>query len=501
MGSDKAMVLLFDYIVIVILAFVFAVTISNTITKEAGTIGTLRASGYSKREMIRHYMVLPVVVTLIAAVLGNVFGYTLIKDYIVDIYYNSYSLCTYQTLWNREAFVDTTIIPILLMVVVNFLVLYYNMQFSPLDFLRRDFKKKKKKKAFRLNTKLPFLHRFRIRILFQNIPNYVTLFIGIQFAAIILIFGRMFEPLLDDYAKLIENSMIADYQYVLKTPVETENTQAEKYCLSELETMEERYLTDEISVYGIDEDSDYIQKDIPEGKVLVSNGVMKKFGLKEGDTLALKSHYDAQTYDFVIAGEYDYDAAMAIFMARDDYLEMFEKTDDYFTGYFSNEILSDIEEASIATIVTQEDMTKLSRQLKVSMGEVMKIYDVFGIAMFILLMYLLSKQVIEKNTQSISMTKILGFYNGEIGGLYIVATAIVVIASLFVAMPVTDCLLRWVFHSYLYTEITGYIPYIISKDCFLFMIVLGLICYGVVSVLQLIKIRHISKSDALKNME
>jgi putative ABC transport system permease protein len=33
------------------------------------------------------------------------------------------------------------------------------------------------------------------------------------------------------------------------------------------------------------------------------------------------------------------------------------------------------------------------------------------------------------------------------------------------------------------------------------MIVLGLICYGFVSILQLVKIGRIPKSDALKNVE
>ena len=64
MGGDKAMVIMLLYIVIVIMAFVFGITISNTIRKEAGVIGTLRASGYTRQELIRHYMTLPVLVTL-----------------------------------------------------------------------------------------------------------------------------------------------------------------------------------------------------------------------------------------------------------------------------------------------------------------------------------------------------------------------------------------------------------------------------------------------------
>ena len=43
MGSDRAMMVMLLYIVMAILAFVFGITISNTIRKEAGVIGTLRA--------------------------------------------------------------------------------------------------------------------------------------------------------------------------------------------------------------------------------------------------------------------------------------------------------------------------------------------------------------------------------------------------------------------------------------------------------------------------
>ncbi len=48
MGSDKAMMEVLLYILIAIIAFVFAVTTNNTIMKEASVIGTLRASGYSR---------------------------------------------------------------------------------------------------------------------------------------------------------------------------------------------------------------------------------------------------------------------------------------------------------------------------------------------------------------------------------------------------------------------------------------------------------------------
>lgn len=74
MGGDKAMVEVLLYILIAIMAFVFAVTTNNTIQKEAAVIGTLRASGYTRRELLLHYISLPILVTILAAVIGNILG-------------------------------------------------------------------------------------------------------------------------------------------------------------------------------------------------------------------------------------------------------------------------------------------------------------------------------------------------------------------------------------------------------------------------------------------
>ena len=147
MGSDEAMGGVLLYILIGIIAIIFAITINNTIVKEASAIGTLRASGYTRGELIRHYLSMPVIVTLFAAVIGNVLGYTVFKKVVVSMYYNSYSLPTYETIWNAEAFVKTTLIPVILMLFVNLLIITKMMHHTPLQFLRHDLKKSKRKRS------------------------------------------------------------------------------------------------------------------------------------------------------------------------------------------------------------------------------------------------------------------------------------------------------------------------------------------------------------------
>lgn len=132
-GSDRAMMIVLLYVVIVIMAFVFAVTTNNTIFKEANVIGTLRASGYTRGELLAHYILLPIIVTIIGALVSNILGYTVFKNIFVNTYYESYSLTTYTTLWNAEAFLLTTIVPFVIMVVINVLIIGYRLRLSPLN--------------------------------------------------------------------------------------------------------------------------------------------------------------------------------------------------------------------------------------------------------------------------------------------------------------------------------------------------------------------------------
>ena len=90
-------------------------------------------------------MALPIVVTLLASIIGNILGYTSLKKYMANLYYNSYSLVKSETLWHKEAFIHTTVIPVILMFVINFLVLSKKLNLPPIRFLRHDLTKKEKK--------------------------------------------------------------------------------------------------------------------------------------------------------------------------------------------------------------------------------------------------------------------------------------------------------------------------------------------------------------------
>ncbi|MBS6599381.1 MAG: ABC transporter permease [Clostridium sp.] len=497
-GGDKGIMLTLLYVLIVIIAFVLAVTTSNTINSEASVIGTLRASGYTKGELLRHYMVLPLVVTVIGSCIGNILGYTVFEKVVANMYLGSYSLTTYVTRWNSEAFILTTIVPFIIMLVVNLFILMNKLSLSPLKFLRHNLKKREKKKVLKL-TKFKFFTRFRLRVIFQNMPNYITLFIGILFASILLMFGLMMSPLLDNYKNEVVDNMISKYQYILKSQVETKTKDAEKYCASSLKTYFNEEKGEEISIYGIKEDSEYVDIDFKDG-VYISDGFAEKYSLKVNDSITLKDSYGDKTYTFKIDGIYYYPASLSIFMDSKKFNETFDKDEDYFNGYFSNEEITDIDSKYIATTITKDDMIKFSRQLDVSMGNTFYMVNVFSVILYLLLMYLLSKLIIEKNSSSISMVKILGYNNYEIGRLYIIATSIVVVISVALSIPISVLVMKGLFRVMM-SEYTGWFSFYINPKVYLEIFLSGVLSYVVIAALQLFKIKKIPLDEALKNME
>ena len=523
MGSDKAMMIVLLYIVIVIMAFVFGITISNTIRKEAGVIGTLRASGYTKTELIRHYMALPIIITLIGAIIGNILGYTVMKNVCASMYYGSYSLPTYVTIWNGDAFRMTTLVPLLIMLVVNYGVLRHKLRLSPLKFLRRDLSGKKQTKALPLTPKLGIFHRFRLRVIFQNMSNYVVLFVGIVFANLLLFFGLLLPSTLNHYQQEIKSNMLAKYQYMLDVPVsavagddsenvlellqyymgtKTLNDDAEAFSAYSLNTLPSKYKTDEVLLYGIKKNSKYIDVDFDDSdEVYISGAYAEKFQLDPGDKITLKEKYEKRKYTFKVKGIYDYSGALCVFMPQKQLNDTFNLGNYYFSGYFSNSKITDINKKYIGSIVNLEALTKVSRQLTVSMGGMMNLINGFAIGIFIVLIYLLSKIIIEKNAQSISMAKILGYTNGEIGKLYIWSTTIVVVICLLLSLPIEKAIMGVVFREMMLSSVSGWIALWIDPKIYLKMFLIGISTYAVVSLLEYRRIRRIPMDEALKNAE
>lgn len=499
LGSDRGSMLAFLYILIAVLAFIFGVTISQTITKESTVIGTLRASGYTRAELFRHYISMPVIVTLAAALIGNILGYTYMKGVIANLYYSSYSLPKYKTLWNQQAFILTTVVPVILMLVVTGITLMRKLKYSPLQFIRRDLTKSKRQKAVKL-PHFSFFNRFRLRIILQNISGYLTLIFGVFVASTILLFGMMFVPLLNNVSRISRDHMVSKYQYMLKGDARTSNKDAEKFAVCTMNTYADGYNQEAVTVYGIFDDSRYIKMDLPRKGAVISSGMAEKYKLKAGNEFLLKEQYEDKLIKLQVRGILDSPTTIGVYLSHSYYEDIFDVDKEYYSAYFSNSKITDISDNKIFSCVTEKDMTKMADQLKVSMGDMFTIVETFAVVMFIMVVYLLTRIILERNSTSISMVKILGYEDREIGKLYLVATSWVVLLAVIISFVLVTELIQLIFVAFM-KGYSGWIPFGISTKTYIQCFVLAILSYLVVAVMQMHKIGKIPMDEALKNVE
>jgi putative ABC transport system permease protein len=515
--GDSAGTSIFCYILIGVIAFIFAITISNTIDKEASVIGTLRASGYSRGELVVHYMSMPLIVTLIGAVIGNILGYTLFRNTAVFLYYNSYSLPSCELVWSQTALIKTTVIPLLLMFFINLFVIVRKLRLSPLKFLRHDLTETKRTKARRIPA-WSFMNRFRLRIMFQNMPNYAILIFGVVFIQIMLCFAFGMPDSLTYYSKKAPEMVFADYQYMLMgykdedgNIIETDEPSAEKFSSTNLMYPKAKSFMREgmgsggdesVTVYGIIDGSQYVDipADLEEGHVYISTAFAGKFDLKTGDTVTLNEEYENKSYEFTVDGITDYDGGIAVFMDNDSFNEVFGRKSGEFSGYFSKKEITDIDEQDIAVVITSEDISKVTNQLMHSMGNFINIFKYALIVLAAALIYLLAKIIIERNERSISMVKILGFKNGEISALYILPTAMIVTVFSVLGFFAGYFVMLWIFKAFL-LQMDGYFAFHMEPLSAVLSVVYLLLGYLFVSFIDYIRIKKIPMDEALKNVE
>ena len=503
MGGDIPMIKALLYIILVILAFIFVVISETIIDEESTVIGTLLASGYTKNELIRHYMVLPIIITIVSCIIGNIVGYLVFPPYFKDMYYGSYSLPPLKVQFIPEAFITTTIIPLVFMLVINYLMLRHKLNISPIRFLRRDTHKNRIKQHIKLKHG-SFFRRFQIRVILQNKGSYFTLFIGILFASFILMFGIVMGPCIDNYLQNSEDSVKADYQYVLKQPVDIKNAEdAEKLTITSLETYYKAGDLDlDVSFYGLDNDSKYyddISLPSKDDEITISYDFAQKMGLKKGDKITFTNPYTEKDYKFKVYDIYDYKAGFSAYMTQKNLNDMIDQDKNYYNAYLSDKKL-DIKDEYIQSKLTRNDVVKIGEQVTSSFGQMIPIMTTVSIIIYLVVMYILTKLVMDRNATNMSFLKVMGYDDKEISKLYLKASTIVVVISLIICAPFSYYLMDVLF-KFAFMRFTSYIEMYMPYYLHIVVFVVGLLVYSLVNFILNRSIKKVDLGESLKESE
>lgn len=544
------------FIIVVIMAFVFVVLTGSTIEAESAAIGTLMAMGYSRREIVLHYLTMPTLVGLAACAAGNALGYGSVVYMMKDLYYTSYDFPPFTPVWDWNTFALTSALPFVLLVGITLAGLLRHMSATPLQFLRHEAQRKRTRRSLRLPERLPFNSRFRLRLFMRNLPNYVVLLFGMSLASLLLLFGLSVLPTMTKFADMLSENVVAQHQYILKVPLKIDGTKEERETFSQIEEylfgdrdsfskiallklaakakpyegddavyvntadnseaaieQAERFAAysfetprahdpsnEEITLYGIEDGSSYWQGlEVGGGKLVITPGIAEKCGLSVGDTMELIDKYHDKTYEVEVSGTWGNETTMAVYMSLSDFNTLLGNADTYFNGYVSNEPLN-FNARYLASEITPESMHAVADQMTASMGDMMQMLLFVAVVIYFVLMYLLTKTVIDRAARSISYMKVFGYRDREISNLYVRSITVTVVASLVVSLPVIIAAITAIMKAVL-ASYAGNIVLYVPPSAIAIDLALGVATYLAVAWVHLRSIRRIPLALALKVQE
>ncbi|MCG2731388.1 MAG: ABC transporter permease, partial [Acetobacterium sp.] len=471
----------------------------HTIDKESTVIGALYSMGYVKKELLRHFMILPMLIVTASAMLGTGLGFVLIGENIKEnVAYYSYP--GYAMVFPPYLLIYGVLLPMLTTLLVNYIVINNKLSMAPLKLLRRE---KKQHQLANIDLKeMGFINRYRIRQLLREIRGNITMFFGLFIAILLMVFGFSIYGSTSAYVNNVPSDVEYNYLYLLKYPMETAPNDATKAYTESLTA--DLYLTGgemDVTVQGIDDENPYFDfpLDGEKNEVIISDSVANKFGYKVGDEITLSDNLEDLNYNFRVKEVVNFASGLYIFMDIKDMRELFGQEDDYYNTLMSDHEL-DIEAGRIATVITVDKMVAAARQMFTMMyGLVITILG-SSVLLFAIVMYLLVKMMIDKSTFNISLIKVFGYNEREIKKLYLGTTFYTVALSTLIAIPVSKMIINQIY-PYMVSNVSAGMNATMPPQSYLIMVAIILSTYTIVNYLVGRHLKKISLVEILKERE
>lgn len=516
LGKQAALVV--GVILLMLLVYMLAIFAGGTIEKERAIIGTLYALGYSKKEILSHYMKIPIFITLFGSVVGTLCGFKLV-DFLSVTYSTMYSFPDLVHIYPLYVELYAIGMPAFLAYVINRHVLRKKLDETPLQMMHE-----KVTGIGRLNFELhgmSFSAKYRIRQFCREIKGNLTLFAGVLLSVLLMMFSFACFGSISSYIKSVADDVHYEYLYVLRNPVEDLPKNAVvgytagfnvDYAMTGGEM--------EVTLSGIGRDNPYFDfagtlSDDP-GEVFMSNSVRIKFGYKVGDTVVFHDSAADKRYAFKIAGEVTFGSGLYFFMDLDAMreafgLEYFDK-DDLKKGeripkasdYYYNTVYSDVpltfHHNMMVSQIVKTDLQRGADKFMTLMGDMIYLLIGVSVIIFVSVMYLLMKLEIDRSSFSVSLLKALGYKEKTVNSFYIGSSFYVTLVSVVFGMPVCKLVVN-VMYPYCVSNVNGGFPAVVAPMQYVYIALIAFASFFATRAFLVRYLKKIKLTDILKNRE
>lgn len=485
----------------ILLAYVLATFTAHTIDKEKKVIGTFYASGFSVGELRRHYIILPLVITAIGSVLSILIGYAVFFDLLSADSIALYSMPGIKVGYPLYVMLYALLIPLTITFIVNFIVITRRLKASPNVLLSAG--QNEKGHDYPLNVeKLGDINTFRIRHFLKERSMNLIMFFGILLAVSFLVMGFTLNDSFQHYIDHVADQMPYNNTYLVTAlpddlPKDTQRMVSKtlKYSAGENPALS-------VAVSGVDRDNhpyyDFFPKTAKDELVL-SPGAADKFNLQRGDKITLTDSLSGKRYPFKIIDIAGDKSALTAYMDRTAMVKRFNLDADAYNTILSKQKLA-IPENRLINTITKDDVVGAAQAQLDNTATMIGIINFVAMLIFVIVVYLVLKMMIDRSSMDISLLKIFGYNKHEIRQIYFGSAAATVIVSLILSLWIGTFVVKRIF-PFLVSGVDVHIPEYLALSTQIEILLFMLVIFGVIQLCLRRRVNRIPMEDIIRDRD
>lgn len=486
-------------IVMILFTYVISVFVIHGIEKESSVIGALYALGAKRKDLMTHYLMLPVIITFIAGVIGTVFGYSKwgIRVQMQDCY-DYYSLPELPTVYSMYLFLYGGVMPPVVAAIVNSVVIRKRLS-QPVLTLMRSEHKNSKISNLNLGT-MGFIGRFRTRQMLREARTSLTVIFGMFISLLIMMLGINTYVLCKHINQESKEDTKYEYMYTYKYPEEVVPEGGEACYGKTLKKEIFGYRLD-ITLLGIEAENPYFDAQVSKEKnqIVVSSAMAQKYQLRIGDKVVLTDEEEARDYAFEVKDITQFATGLYAFMDIESMRELFGESDDYYNVVFADHEL-DIDSGRLYAVTSKEEISKSSDVFVTKLKPMIYMMVVVSALIFCVVMYLMMKVMIDRSAFSISLIKIFGYRKKEIKKLYLNGNFYVVAVGAAICIPLSKKLMD-LMYPVLISNVSCGMNLTFGWKLYLGIYLAVILMYVIINQLLVRRLNQVSPAEVLKNRE
>lgn len=436
----------FGVLLMLLFTYVISVFVVHGIEKESSVIGALYALGVKRRDLMMHYLTLPVIVTTAAGIIGFLIGISNvgIPVQMADAY-AYYSIPAMDVKIPPILIVYGIVMPPLTAIVVNYFVIRKKLSQTALSLIKNEVKQPKGSNVDLGD--MGFVGRFRVRQMLREMRTGLTVVIGMFIALICLMLSLNTATFCSKVKKQNVEDTHYEYMYTYKYPTENPPEGGEAAYAKTLKKEVYGYNWD-VTVLGLSKNTKYFDVDLKDGKnrVAISSSFAEKYCYSVGDEIVLHDEENDIDYGFTVDSVTQYTPAFYVFMTIDDARELFGAGSDEYNVVFSDKDL-EVDPARLYATTTKADIESAAGIFADQMRSMVVMIVIISTLIFVVVMYLMMKVMIDRSAFSISLIKVFGFRTKEIRKLYLDGNFFIIAIGAAICLPLAKLIMSAVYPS------------------------------------------------------